>query len=102
MSKVINLSGKFSEEKPQIQIGDKLYDVNDGMGVVLQFEELIGEGTAEKMVEAISKTIGKEAAEELKIMEMSMENFKILSAGLMAAMQDLEFEEVYKRFQNNK
>lgn len=99
MAKIINISDKLNMEKPSLQIGDKVYVVNDGLDAVMKFEELAGAKTATSMVEAISVALGKDAAEELQIAKYSVSNFRVLTVGILAAMQDIEYDEAIKKFQ---
>lgn len=98
MSKIINISDKFSKEKPCIQIGDKEYPVNDSMSTVMKFEELAGSNSSEKMFEAIEVALGKEASEALNVREISVANFKIVTIAILAAMQGLTYDEAEARF----
>lgn len=98
MSKIINITDKLSNEKPSLQIGEKLYHVNDGVTTVLKFEELATAGTTGAMVEAITTALGEKASKELKIENMSIGNFKVLSIAIMAAVQGIEYEEAAARF----
>lgn len=102
MSKVINITDKLSDEKPQIQIGTKKYTVNDGIATVLKFEELAAVGTTDSMVEAITTALGEKAAKELNIKNMPIANFKVLSIAIMAAVQGIEYEEAAARFRKDK
>lgn len=99
MSKVINITDKLSNEKPQIQVGEKKYTVNDGIATVLKFEELATAGTTATMVEAISTALGQKAAKELNVENMSIANFKVLSIAVMSAVQGIDYEEAAARFQ---
>lgn len=99
MSKVINITDKLSKEKPSIQIGDKTYSVDDTITNVLKFEELANTGTSAAMVEAISLALGSKAAKELSVEKMSIQSFKVLATAVIAAMQDMDYEEAAARFQ---
>jgi hypothetical protein len=99
MSKVINITDKLSKEKPSIQIGNKIYTVDDTITNVLKFEELANTGTSAAMVEAIALALGSKAAKELNVEKMSIQSFKVLATAVIAAMQDMEYEEAAARFQ---
>lgn len=98
MSKVINITEKLSNEKPVIVIGEKSYEVNDGLETVLKFEELVSESTAENMVKAIEISLGEHAVEELRIMKMNSSNYKVLATAILASMQGVSYEEIEGRF----
>lgn len=98
MSKIIDISSKLTTEKPQIKIGEKLYCINNGIDTVLKFEELATQGS-KGLIEAIKLAISEESAKEINLESISIKNFKVLTVAIMAAMQDLEYEEAEARFQ---
>lgn len=100
MSKVINISDKFAvEEKGQIKIGGKVYEVEKSIEAVMRFEEVAESGKSKSLIDAIEGALGKEAFEEIGVKKMCVANMKVLVSGLMAVMQDLTYEEATKRFQ---
>lgn len=101
MSKIINITDKLSKGKPQVQIEDRFYPVNNSMLTVMKFEELIVAPTSQSLVEAIKITLGESAAQELGVSDLSMtlEDYKVLTIAIMAAMQGLEYDEAAARFQ---
>lgn len=99
MAKVINITDKFSSEQPKIILGDKEYPVNDSMETVLKFEELTNESSMNSMKKAIELSLGKDAAKDLKMEKMSINNFKVLVIAILAAMQGVEYDEAAARFQ---
>lgn len=97
MAKIINISDKLSNEKNQVQIGEKFYDVDDSMQAMIKFEELItGKQSIANMNKAIEVALGLEAANNT--VKWSLKNFKVLIIAILAAMQDIEYEEAEKRF----
>lgn len=100
MSKVINISDKFAvEEKGQINIGGKVYEVEKSVEAVMRFEEIAESGSVKSLLVAIEGTLGTEAFEEIAVKKMGIANIKVLVSGLMAVMQDLTYEEATARFQ---
>lgn len=97
MTKVINITDKISLEKPVIQIGEDMYEVNDTMGVVLKFQELVSDENNVKI--ALELALGEEAAKKLGFETMRVSNYKVLITAIMAAMQGLTYEEAASRFQ---
>ncbi|MGH0053667.1 MAG: hypothetical protein ACQ5SW_09790 [Sphaerochaetaceae bacterium] len=97
MAKVINITDKISVEKPVIQIGEDMYEVNDTMGVVLKFQELVSDENNVKI--ALELALGEEAAKKLDFESMRVSNYKVLITAIMAAMQGLTYEEAASRFQ---
>ena len=99
MAKVINITDKLSSEKPKIVLGEKTYEVNDSMETVLKFQELAQNSTTDNMEAAIKLSLGDKAAKELNIKKMSIQNFRVLTIAILAAMQNIEYEEAEARFQ---
>lgn len=99
MSKIIDITSKLSNEKITIKIGNKKYPINDGMEVVLKFEELVSAPTMDNMIKAVEISLGEEAVNEIDIKKMNIKNFKVLTTGILAAMQDMTYEEAVSRFQ---
>ena len=98
--KVINISDKLTSEKPLLVLSeDKKYQVDNSLEAVLKIEETMGLGGAEGMVKAIEIALGKQAAKELDIKKMSIENIKIIITAILAAVQGMSYEEASSRFQ---
>ncbi len=98
MAKIINISDKLSFEKPQIQVGEKSYPVNDSLETVMKFEEVYGDGDTQSMLECLKVALGEAAFEELNFEKMSFKNIQVWFLAINAAMQDLTYEETEKRF----
>lgn len=99
MARVINITDKFDTKKPEIQLGEKTYPVDNSMGMVLKFEELAMESSKDSLNKAIELSLGKKAAEELDLINITMPNFKVLTAAIFACMLDVDYEEAAARFQ---
>lgn len=102
MSRVVNISDKFSTELPVIQIGEKAYTVETGMETVLKFEELTSTESTDTIEKAISIALGDEAAKELNVRRMPMSNIKVLITAIFAAMLDVDYDVADARFQGIK
>ena len=98
MAKIINISDKLSTEKPVIKVGDKTYPVNDSLETVLKFEESLGDGDTQSMLECLKLAIGATAFKELKFEKGSFKNVQVWFMAVMAAMQDMSYEDVESRF----
>lgn len=98
MAKIINISDKLSYDKPCIQVGDKTYTVNDSLETVMKFEEVYGDGDTQSMLECMKVAIGAKAYTEMKFEKMSFKNIQVWFFAIMAAMQDMTYEEVEARF----
>lgn len=95
----VNITDKLSNEKPEIEIKGKCYPINDGIKVVSQFQTLAVQSTEDSLLKAIELTLGKNALKELDISNWSISNFKVLTIGIMAAIEGVAYEEVERRFQ---
>lgn len=99
MAKIINISDKLSFGKPKIQVGEKSYEVNDSLETVMKFEEQYGDGDIQGMLECMKVALGKDVYEELALEKTSFRNIQVWFFAVMAAMQDVEYEEIESRFQ---
>ena len=99
MAKIINISDKLSLNKPSIQVGDKIYPVDDSLKTVMKFEEVYGDGDTQDMLECMKVALGEAAYEELDFVHTSFKNIQVWFLAVMAAMQDLDYEAVEARFQ---
>ena len=102
MSKIVNITDKLNNDKPQIKIGEEYYQVNDGMETVIKFEELIADSSVEKLTKAVEISLGDEAAKKLKVRTWSIGNFKVLTIAILAAMQGIDYEEAEARFRKSE
>ena len=98
MAKIINISDKLSTEKPCITVGDKTYEVNDSLKTVMKFEETYGDGDIQSMIECMAVALGEQAYNEIGFDNMSFSNIKVWFLAVMAALQDLPYDEVEARF----
>lgn len=102
MAKIINISDKLSLEKPVIQVGDKTYTVNDSLETVMKFEEQYGDGDIHGMLECMKVAIGETAYEKMAFEKMSFKNIQVWFFAVMAAMQDMSYEDVEARFRQTQ
>lgn len=98
MAKIINISDKLSLGKPVIQVGEKTYEVDDSLATVMKFEEMYADGDTQSMIECLKVALGETAYNELNIENVSFKNIQVWFLAVMAAMQDLDYEEVESRF----
>ena len=98
MAKIINISDKLSLDKPVIQVGEKTYVVNDSLETVMKFEESYGDGDTQSMMECMKVALGEDAYNEMNFGQMSFKNIQVWFFAVMAAMQDMTYEEVEARF----
>jgi len=101
LARVLNITDKFSNERPSIVIGEKSYEINDSVEVAFKFSELASQGTNGSM-DAVKMVLGEKAYKELKIEKMSIDNFKVLMIALLATMQGLSYEDAEARFRRQE
>jgi hypothetical protein len=99
MAKIIDISSKLSKDKPVIVIEGKSYEIDDSLLTVMKFEEISGNGGTTGMIEGMKVALGK-GAEEIGIEKMRFQNVKVLFLAVVAAMQDISYEEAEARFQS--
>ena len=100
MAKVYDLTGKISNEKPIIKIGDKEFNVNDNhKTVILVQAELEKKTETEAFNFVFEKLLGEDAAKEIDEMDLSFGNVKTLFLAVMAAASGEELETIEARFQ---
>lgn len=97
MSKVINISDLLSSAKPSIQIGQKVYPVNDGVDVVLAFEEQAGKGIR-GLLGALESALGADAYAEIGVESYPIANIQVLATAVLAAQMGISYEDAAARF----
>lgn len=102
MAKTINITDLLSNDKPVIQIGEKEYPVDNSVESVMRFEELAGASSSKDVLSAIEGALGAKAYKEIGINKMALPNLKVLMTAIMAANQDLSYEEAVARFQQSE
>lgn len=102
MAKKIDLTNKFSKEKPSITIGDLTLEVNDEKTNILSLNSLIKNGMSEVEVmdESLKLLLGEEGYKQIEELKLSLNDYKILYFAILAVVNDEELEDVEKRFRN--
>lgn len=88
----------FSSEPdlfPIIPIGGKMYPVDNRVSVMKQLKN-VDANDVDKIIEL---TLGKEAAKEIEEMDLSVKSYQNLVIFIMAAINELEFEEAKKQME---
>lgn len=101
MAKNINITELLSNDQPTIQIGDKQYAVNNSVETAMRFEELANGGGTKELLAAIEGALGKEAYKEIGVAKLPLQNLKVLTIAILAATQNLTYEEAAARFQQS-
>lgn len=106
MAKHIDLTNKFSKEKPSITIGDKTIQINDEKSNVLKMNSVLknAEGLTEleMMDTAMETLIGKKGVKSLDEMSLSFSDYKTVYFAIIAVVNDQELSEVEENFRKNQ
>ena len=104
MGRIIDISSKLDVSKPILRIGDKDYEVNDSLEVMLKFEEVLDSAVSLSVIEdTLSVALGKKAVKEINISQYSYKNVRVFMAGILAAIQgDEDVDVILSRFQDKE
>ena len=100
MAKLINLTDRFSLERPKIVIGEHTFEVDDSIATATKFQELAQAQDMDSMKEAMKLILGEESIEKLDYDKLSLGNLKTLNIAIMAAIQGISYEDAESRFQD--
>ena len=95
MAKMYTVDGKLLVEKNAVQIGDKIYAVDDRMATVKKIQAVTGDNADKQILEL---ALGKAAVKELDIDNMRFPVFSALVSKVMAALTDEDEDEFDARF----
>ena len=95
MAKMYTVDGKMLVEKNAVQVGDKIYAVDDRMSTVKKIQAVTGDNADRQILEL---ALGKAAAKELDIDNMRFPVFSALMSKVMAAVTDEDEAEFDARF----
>jgi len=102
MSKIIDISAKLTDERPKIKIAeDKIYEIDDRKNTILKMNQKMQSADTDNIEfidEMIEMLLGKEAAKEIDEMDMSFSNYQAIMIAIIAAIQEIEFEEAEALF----
>ncbi len=102
---VIDISSKLGKEKPTLRLSeDKVYEVDTSADNYLIVEEKMKnkEFSISTMYEMIEALLGSEALKEIKEMKLTIQDLTNIVIGLSAAVSEVSFEEMEKRFRDTK
>lgn len=86
-------------EKPEIEIGNKIYVVDDRLTTFEKLNKALEKAKDNEFDVIFANFLGEAAAKEIKEMDLSFAATQKLSAYIMAAVQDITVEEAEARFQ---
>lgn len=101
MANSIDISAKLKKEPIKIKLTeDKEYTVDNSAEtfVIVQDKLKDKEFSIEVMYEVIEILMGKDALKEIKDMKLSVNGIESVIIGLMAAINEISYEEMEKRF----
>ena len=101
MANSIDISAKLKKEPIKIKLTeDKEYTVDNSAEtfVIVQDKLKDKEFSIEVMYEVIEILMGKDALKEIKDMKLSVNGIESVIIGLMAAINEISYEEIEKRF----
>lgn len=98
----IDISTKLGKEKATIKIAEgKVYEVNTSADTYLLVQEKIKdkEFSIETMYLMIEMLMGEKALKEIKEMKLTIPGLKAVVTALSAVVNEVDYEEMEKRFQ---
>lgn len=101
----IDISSKLGKEKKTIKLAEgKVYEIDDSADNYLLVQEKIKdkEFSIKTMHEMIKMLMGEEALKEIQGMKLTVKGLESVIIALSAIVNEVEYEEMEKRFQNNK
>lgn len=101
MANNIDISAKLKKEPIKIKLSeDKEYEVDNSAEtfVIVQDKLKDKEFSIDVMYEVIEILMGKDALKEIKDMKLSVNGIESVIIGLMAAINEISYEEMEKRF----
>ena len=100
MAKIYTTDGKLLTETPQIQIGDKLFAIDNRKSTYDKMQEAVSNaknGNEERII--LEHAFGKEQMKEIDAMDLSVKGMMNLLTYVHAAIFDISYEEAEARFQ---
>ncbi len=101
MSNVIDISAKLKQEPIKIKIVEgKEYTIDNSADNFILVQEKLKdhEFSMEIAYEIIEMLMGKDALKEIKDMKLTVQGLETVIIGVMAAINEISYEEMEKRF----
>lgn len=96
----LDISSKLGHEKQEITIAKgKTYEVNCGAITFLKVQEHFKKGDVLKAIELL---LNKKAVEDIEKMKLTIKEMQIIIIAAAAQASETSYEEMEKRFQDNK
>ncbi len=105
MSKVIDISAKLTNERPKLKLAeDKVYEIDDRKNTILKMYQKMQDAnidSIEFLDETIKMLLGEKAAKEIDEMNLSIKDYQTIVIAIMAAIQEITFEDAEKLFRQS-
>lgn len=102
-AKIIDLSEKFTTEKPIIKIGEKEYQVDNSTETVLSLSNIdSSKSENEYILDYLNKTLGEKAVKEIDILKYPFKVLMELFYAVTSAITEEDIETIRTRFQKSK
>lgn len=102
MSKVIDISAKLTNERPQLKLtDDKIYEIDDRKNTIILLNQKMQDSDVndiESMDAMISIVLGKKAVKEINEMNLSLSSYQSIMIAIMAAIAGEDYEVAEARF----
>ncbi len=101
MAKIIDITGKLTNEKPVIKVTEDFeFEVNASKNAVIRMQSVVREGMSdvELMDESLKILIGEVNFERLNDMNLSIADYKTVYIAVMACVNNESFEDASARF----
>ena len=100
----LNITDKLGIEKQEITIAEgKTYVVDCAAKSMLKAQEIFkNDSSLEGVFKVIELLLGKKAKKEIDEMNLTVKQLKIVALAIMAQVNEVSYEEMEKRFQNNQ
>ena len=102
-ARIIDLTDKFTTEKPAIKIGEKEYQVDNSTENVLSLNKIdTSKNETDYILEYLNKTLGEKAVQEINILNYPFSVLMELFYAVTSAITEEDIETIRTRFQKSK
>lgn len=102
-ARIIDLTEKFTTEKPVLKIGEKEYQVDNSTENVLSLGTIdTSKNEADYVLEYLKKTLGEKAVQEINILKYPFNVLMELFYAVTSAITEEDIETIRTRFQKSK
>lgn len=100
-AKIYNITDKLNSEKPKIVIGEKEYEVDNGlMATAKSLDVMSGDFKVPDSIDSVIEIhLGKKAVNDIREIGLSFADYQVVFYAVVAAAQGVEYDEIAQRFQ---